>query len=100
VDVVKLTRDYLQRIREELGIHKVYPLAAQRMGATGAVSLSFVVLPDGTFTDVRVKRSSGNDLLDQAAIQTVATLSGRIRRPGQIGPHPLKTSVVLRYELG
>ncbi len=100
VDVAQLTREYLQKIREELGLRKVYPLAAQRMGAAGAVSLSFVVHPDGTFTDVRVKRSSGNDLLDRAALQTVASLSGKIHRPKQIGAHSLKTSVVLRYELG
>ncbi len=100
VDLVGLTQEYLQTVRDELVRRKIYPLAAQRLGLTGSVSLSFIVKPDGTFCEVRVKRSSGSELLDQAAMETVLALSGTIRRPALIGEHPLKTSVVLRYELG
>jgi len=100
VDLVGLTQEYLQTVRDELARRKIYPVAAQRLGLTGSVSLSFIVKPDGTFCEVRVKRSSGSELLDQAAMETVLALSGTLRRPALIGEHPLKTSVVLRYELG
>jgi protein TonB len=98
-DKVKLARDYLGRLRAELMSKKEYPLAAQRMGVTGAVAVSFAVMPDSSFSDIKLKRSSGHGVLDTAALDTVRRLSGKLRRPGELGDIPLKTSVVLRFEL-
>jgi protein TonB len=99
VDKVKLVREFLAKLRGELMIKKKYPLAAQRMGVTGAVSVSFAVMPDSTFSDIKLKRSSGHGVLDAAAIDTIEKLSGKLPRPKDLGDIALKTSVVLRYEL-
>jgi TonB family protein len=99
VDKVKLAREFLAELRIELMSKKRYPLAAQRMGVTGAVAVSFAVMPDSTFTGVKVKRSSGHDILDVAALDTVRRLSGKLKRPVELGDNSLRTSVVLRYEL-
>jgi TonB family protein len=100
VDREALTRDFLQTIRDELMRNKRYPSAAQRMGLQGVIRVSFVILPDGSFAEIRLRRASGHEMLDSAAVETVASLSGKIRRPREIGHHPLKTSVILRFELG
>jgi protein TonB len=99
VDKVTLARTYLARLRDELMDHKQYPLSAQRMGVTGAVTVSFVVGPDSSVSRIAVKRSSGHDILDKAALATVTELSGKLQRPEALGAGELKTSVVLRYEL-
>ena len=74
-------------------------MAAQRMGLTGSVTVSFVVGPDSRFRQVAVKRSSGHEILDRAALSTVSKLSGEVSRPAELGDTDLKTSVVLRYLL-
>jgi protein TonB len=62
-------RDMVQR---RLG----YPGLARRMGWEGRVTLSFVVCPDGRARDVAVVESSGRELLDQCAVDSVRKLTG------------------------
>lgn len=60
-----------------------YPRVAQREGWEGTVTLRVQVLPNGRPATIRVARSSGRDVLDEAAVETVrgwsfapATLDG------------------------
>jgi protein TonB len=48
-----------------------YPLAARRRGIEGRVMLRAQVRADGSCAEVWVKRSSGHDVLDAAALDTV-----------------------------
>lgn len=48
-----------------------YPSMARRLGEEGEVQLDVRVGPDGAVIDVRLKKSSGSQLLDQTAIDTV-----------------------------
>ncbi|EFH12933.1 energy transducer TonB, partial [Teichococcus cervicalis] len=48
-----------------------YPSRALEMGQTGSVTLRALVAPDGETRTVRVHRSSGAALLDQAALAAV-----------------------------
>jgi protein TonB len=99
VDRVKLARQFLQRVRNAIAGAKRYPFRAQRMGISGSVAVSLVIQPNCQFSGVRVRRSSGYDVLDQAAVATVRRLSGRLARPAELGGLPLRTSIVLRYAL-
>ena len=49
-----------------------YPPVAFQMRIEGTVSLKVLVLPDGQVGEVLLGRSSGNSLLDQSALNTVA----------------------------
>ncbi|MDB4370146.1 energy transducer TonB [Akkermansiaceae bacterium] len=48
-----------------------YPSAARRAGQQGTVTLSFTVGTSGTVTSVRVAKSSGHSLLDNAALAAI-----------------------------
>ena len=48
-----------------------YPSAARRMGESGEVRIDVQVGADGVVLDVRLRTSSGSQLLDRAAIDTV-----------------------------
>lgn len=48
-----------------------YPEAARRQGVEGSLVLSVDVLPDGSVDDIRVLRSSGHEILDEAAVRIV-----------------------------
>lgn len=49
-----------------------YPAAAFKMRIEGTVVLKALVKPDGTCGEVLLGKSSGNDLLDRSALETVA----------------------------
>jgi len=99
VDLIALTRAYLGRIRDALVREKRYPLAAQRIGLEGTVIISFVIDASGAFARVAVVSSSGNDLLDQAAVDTVKALSRKIPRPREIGTLELPLRTAIRFEI-
>jgi protein TonB len=48
-----------------------YPKAARELGLFGSLILHVVVRADGELVGVRVVRSSGHDVLDQAAVHIV-----------------------------
>ena len=50
-----------------------YPMVARRMGYHGKVVLDVEVLAEGKAGDVKLHQSSGFDILDNAAMQTVKT---------------------------
>ena len=50
-----------------------YPMVARRMGYHGKVVLDVEVLAEGKAGDVKLHQSSGYDILDNSAIQTVRT---------------------------
>ncbi|MBI5660270.1 MAG: TonB family protein [Nitrosomonadales bacterium] len=50
-----------------------YPFAARRMGLQGKVILNVEVLAEGLCGQISVHQSSGHEMLDNAALQTVKT---------------------------
>jgi protein TonB len=50
-----------------------YPLVARRMGYQGKVILNVEVLAEGRAGEVKLQSSSGYEILDKAALQTVKT---------------------------
>lgn len=48
-----------------------YPMVARRMGWSGKVVLNVEVLAEGSCGDLSIFKSSGHDILDKAAMQTV-----------------------------
>jgi protein TonB len=65
---VKKNFDYIQRrIRDKL----VYPPQAKRLGVQGKTEALFTIHKDGTVSGVTVRVSSGNGLLDKAAIDAI-----------------------------
>jgi len=74
---------YLKEVRRLLEKHKDYPWMARRRNIQGVVVVVFTLGPGGQIMAARVSRSSGQDLLDEAAQNT-------IRRVGQFPPFPVE----------
>jgi len=72
---------YRAAIRREIERHKRYPARAKMMRKQGVVSVSFSVGADGSLLGERVTNSSGDESLDNAALEAV-----RSARP--VGPKP------------
>jgi protein TonB len=60
-----------QQVQTELARHFHYPNTAIRRNWSGTVEVVFRVEPDGRVYDVRMKKSSGRSVLDEAALQSM-----------------------------
>ena len=90
---------FLAELQRAIIRHQRYPEQARLEGRQGSATLSFVLLGDGRFDQVRVARSSGDRDLDQAAIESLQRL-GRFRPiPLDLGRDRWPLSVVIRFNL-
>ncbi len=77
----------LAEIQRRIQAALVYPPAARERGLAGVAELEFAIGPSGRARDLRLVASSGHDLLDQAARESVVAagalpqLGGRLRVP-------------------
>ena len=80
-------QDFITQIRATIDEHKTYPPEAVKARLGGKVTISFDYTGGGKATDIHVDLSSGDRLLDKAAIQAVedSTL-------------PLQPSVIIKMD--
>ena len=89
--VTSMTREYKYAAYMESWRSKVerignlnYPEDARRLGLSGSLILDVAIRPDGSIEDIAVRRSSGEPILDQAAIRIVKLASPFARLPDNI----------------
>ena len=68
-------------IRDMITRKIIYPETAREMGWQGKVKVSFVISSDGFVRDVQILQSSGIDILDKNAVETVKKASPFPRPP-------------------
>jgi len=62
---------YLYKLKGKIESAWSYPLGALRLRQTGDLYIRFVILEDGMLGEVRLLRTSGNHMLDEAALQAI-----------------------------
>ena len=62
---------YLLNVRDRVSFYWEYPIAAARNGWQGTLTIDFVVSRNGEITEVKIDRSSGYPVLDDAAITAI-----------------------------
>ena len=89
-------------LREKLSVissivqkHITYPPLARRMGWMGRVIVSFTLHPDGRLEELRVEKSSGYELLDKNALDTVKRVAHLFPTP----PVEVVVKLPINYEL-
>ncbi|RCW68511.1 TonB family protein [Pseudorhodoferax soli] len=78
---------YVAALGRTLQRHLVYPPRARESGATGSPLIAFTVAEDGSLVPdtVRIHRSSGHPVLDEAAVQLARDSGPFARPPRRIG---------------
>lgn len=74
-------KEHFAYIRDIITKNLSYPYMARKMGWEGRVTVSFVVSEDGSASDIKIIESSGFDLLDKNAVDTVRKVSPFPRPP-------------------
>jgi periplasmic protein TonB len=75
-------------IRDIIQKNIIYPTLARKMGWQGKVTISFLILPDGGVSEIRIAKSSGKDILDRNAVETV-------KRVSPFPPPPVKAEITV-----
>ena len=75
-------------IRDLIQKNITYPRVARQMGWQGKVTVSFLILNDGRISNIKVKQSSGKDILDNNAVET-------IKRASPFPPPPVKAEITV-----
>ncbi|TAE74695.1 MAG: TonB family protein [Bacteroidetes bacterium] len=83
-----------------LGNNTIYPKKARREGAGGTAYVEFIVDIDGSLIEVKIKKSSGNQSLDEEAIR-VYKLSPKWQ-PAKQRSKPVKQTMIspIKFNLG
>ena len=67
----------LGQIRAMIENTITYPTIARKLRLEGVAMIFFVLKPDGTVQTARVQSTSGSEILDKKAVQTILSLSGQ-----------------------
>jgi TonB family protein len=82
----------LMEIWAKINRSKYYPELARRQRLEGTPKINFIVTSDGKIEGVKIVQSSGSDLLDQSALET-------IKRSSPLPYYPKPITIAVRYSL-
>jgi protein TonB len=99
VDTKKVQNAYLAYVYESAEKLKIYPRNAKRLSQEGVAYVHFVILSDGTITDISLQKSSGFGLLDEAAVKIITTLAKLKPIPKELGKDKYDITLPINYSL-
>ena len=95
----KIAATYKSRLQGLVSAQKKYPARAKRRGDEGVVRVSFVVLANGTISQIQIVKSSGSAVLDNAAKKILSRISGKLPFPQGMQKKQWRLTLPLTYRL-
>lgn len=95
-----MMKRYLEMIAEEIDKRKFSPDESKYYGLIGNATVGFIVTGDGSFRDIVILSSSGDELLDRTALRAVADTDGKVKRPAASGKKNVKVYITVKYQYG
>ncbi|MCL4502616.1 MAG: energy transducer TonB [Deltaproteobacteria bacterium] len=92
-------KSYLAEVRRLLERHKNYPWMARRQHREGVVVLKFTIGKDGAIADHAIASSSGHEILDSAAQETLRKVGRFPPLPAVLNRSQLTIQVPLTFRL-
>jgi len=93
----KATSNYKGKVVAKLRRAKRYPKQARRQNLEGTVRVAFTISANGSVSGIRVSRSSGHTILDQAAVDMVRRASPMPKFPSDIRVARMNLQVPVRF---
>jgi protein TonB len=90
---------YQAMVLAHLQRHRVYPPAARERGITGVAAVRFALAADGSVISAALARSSGESILDNAAVDMVRRASPFPPFPPGMGRARLDFAAPIRFDL-
>ncbi len=98
-DIAGIRRGYIGRLSKYFRRIQRYPRRARRAGLEGTVLLEIVLNDAGRIIEIRVARSSGHRILDEAAQEAVAALGTVPSPPGELLWRSQAVQIPFEYSL-
>lgn len=89
---------FITQVRESIEQRKFLSGNGDLSRLIGNVRYGFKILPDDSFSDIRLLRSSGNPTLDQAAKRAIITASGVTKRPKLLQGQTFTIPITIKYQ--
>lgn len=90
---------YLRDVRHSIEKTWVYPLDAAKQGKQGTATLIFSILADGSVDKIRVLKSSGHQMLDDAIVEALTIASPFKPLPAKMNKKEMKITASFSYIL-
>lgn len=95
----KHAASYAARVRAHIESFKVYPPQARRRHQTGVVGLSFTIDRQGRVLSAQITTSSGNPVLDQAALDMLSAAQPLPKPPSDLAGENLRMTSSAEFGL-
>lgn len=95
----EIMRQFSQTVRRKIESKKRYPLAARKSRAEGRVGIKMTILRDGQLEMVEIIESSGNSILDKAALESVRRSAPFPPLPKEAERSRIQMSIYLAFKM-
>ena len=99
IDAKSVLQTFLDSVRGCIESNKKYPATARDAGAEGTTGVRITILRDGTLDDVVVTDSSGHQILDKAALQSVRNAAPFPPIPEETKRAKIEVSIYLVFKI-
>lgn len=93
-------RRFAEAVRKKIESKKKYPMAAQSAGIEGRAEVRLTILKDGTLEKAEVAKTSGYEILDDAALQSVLDAAPFPPIAEEMGRDSIEMSIYLVFKIG
>lgn len=97
--IKSLEAEYMAALRNAIEEKKYYPKRARRLKREGDVIIDFVINRNGQINNVRIRHSSGTQLLDKAALDAIKRLGQFKPIPAEIPRNNWSLELPIKYAL-
>ena len=93
-------RQFLALIRKKIESRKKYPMSARNAGIEGRSEVKITILRDGQLEKVEIIDSSGSEILDNAALESVREANPFPPIPSNLRRDKIEMSIYLTFKIG
>lgn len=95
----KIKNSYLTKIRQRIAQYKKYPTIAKTRSWEGSPKVEFLVLKNGSISQLKLASRSTHDILNQEALSTVKRAAPFLPIPKELNISKIEVSLSLTYKL-
>jgi protein TonB len=89
--------EYGRIVRSHVNQNRIYPQQDRSTPIFGTAVVHFFLLPDGRLKNVEIVHSSGNDIIDRVAIESIQRATPFPPVPPNVATEMMDVTVYMRY---